>query len=307
MARTRSRQAAMRLVATFIAVLFTPLSASAIEVFACEPEWGSLVAELAGDKASITVATTAFQDPHRLQAKPSLIAAIRRADMVICTGADLEIGWLPLLLRRAGNARIQAGNAGHFMAADVVRKLEVPKIVDRSQGDIHPQGNPHIHLDPRNIRRIGNALGERLGEIDPENVSYYEARLANFQGRWNEAIDAWEQRATNLAGVRLASNHRSFSYLAAWLDLDIVATLEPKPGIPASGAQLAALLDQLSSNPPAAVIHTPYANEKPSKWLSTRLGIPELELPYTVGGADKVADLFMLFGESISMLEEALQ
>jgi len=294
-------------IAALFPLLLIPLSASAVEIFACEPEWAALVQELAGDKATITVATSAFQDPHRLQAKPSLIAAIRSADMVICTGADLEIGWLPLLLRRAGNPGIQPGNPGNFMAADYVRKLEIPKLVDRSQGDIHPQGNPHIHLDPRNIRRISIALARRLIDLDPANAAYYETRQADFQSRWNEAIDAWEQRAEALAGLRLVSNHRSFSYFAAWLDIDIVATLEPKPGIPASGAQLAALLEQLSPNPPVAVIRTPYANEKPSRWLSARLEIPELTLPYTVNGANNVTDLYALFDESITMLQELLQ
>jgi len=297
----------MKLIATLMLALLAPFSANALEVFACEPEWGSLITELAGGKAAVTVATTAFQDPHRLQAKPSLIAAIRRADMVVCTGADLEIGWLPLLLRRAGNPKIQAGNPGFFMASDFVRKLEVPKVVDRSQGDIHPQGNPHIHLDPRNIRRISIALGQRFAEIDPANAAHYELRLADFRGRWNVAIDAWEERSTGLAGLRLASNHRSFSYFAAWLDLDIVATLEPKPGIPASGAQLAVLLKRLAPNPPAAVIRTQYENEKPSRWLSTRLEIPELKLPYTIGGDDNVIDLFSLFDESIAMLEDLVQ
>ena len=294
----------MRNIAGFFLLLVAPSPAAAIEVFACEPEWGSLVAEIAGDKATVTVATTAFQDPHRLQAKPSLIAAIRRADLVICTGADLEIGWLPLLLRRAGSPGVQVGKPGNFMAADYVRKLEVPKLVDRSQGDIHPQGNPHVHLDPRNIRRVGVGLAKRLGEIDPGNVAHYEARSRGFEDSWNRATMDWERRASNLAGLRLASNHRSFSYLAAWLELDIVATLEPKPGIPASGAQLAALLEQLSPNPPAAVLRTPYANERPSKWLSMQLEIPEVELPYTVGGVDDVTNLFELFDASIAMLQE---
>jgi len=297
----------MKKIAVSLLLFFAPLSADAIEVFACEPEWASLVAEIAGDKATVTVATTAFQDPHRLQAKPSLISAIRRADMVICTGADLEIGWLPLLLRRAGNPGIQVGKPGNFMAADYVRKLELPKIVDRSQGDIHPQGNPHVHLDPRNIRRIGAGLAKRLGEIDPGNVAHYEARSRVFEGDWNRATMEWERRAASLAGLRLVSNHRSFSYLAAWLDLDIVATLEPKPGIPASGAQLAALLEQLSPKPPVAVIRTPYANERPSKWLSARLEIPEIELPYTVGGADNVTNLYELYDRSIAMLQELVQ
>jgi zinc/manganese transport system substrate-binding protein len=286
-----------------ILAMLAPWSAAAIEVFSCEPEWASLAEELAGDLADITVATTAFQDPHRLQAKPSLIAAIRRADLVICTGAVLEIGWLPLLLRRAGNSRIQAGNPGYFMAADFVRKLETPKIIDRSQGDIHPQGNPHIHLDPRNIRRVAKALAQRLAEVDPPNADKYEARLDDFQRRWAASIEDWEARKTGFAGLRLASHHRSFSYLAAWLDLNIVATLESKPGIPPSGAQLAALLEQLSPQPPVAVIRTPYENEKPSSWLSHRLGTPALILPYTIGGGPEVTNLFTLFEETLRALE----
>lgn len=291
----------------FIAVvicLAATSTASALNVFVCEPEWGSLVQELAGDKAETTVATTAFQDPHRLQARPSLIAAMRRTDLVVCTGADLEIGWLPLLLRRAGNPDIQPGNPGYFLAADYVRRIEIPVSIDRAQGDVHPQGNPHIHLHPRNVARVAEALAERLGKIDPANHAFYESRLHDFQHRWGEARDQWEDRAAQLEGLRLASHHRSFSYLADWLDLDIVATLEPKPGIPPSGAQLAALLEQLSPNPPAGVIRTPYENEKPSQWLSERLQIPEIMLPFTIGGTTDSVDLFSLYDETIRMLEE---
>ena len=294
----------MKLTALVVLVLLMPSSANALEVFACEPEWGSLIEELAGDTAAVTVATTAFQDPHRLQAKPSLIAAIRKADLVVCTGADLEIGWLPLLLRRAGNSSIQVGNPGYFMASDYVRKLEIPKIVDRSQGDIHPQGNPHVHLNPHNIRRVADAMVQRLTEIDPVNAADYEARLVDFQDRWADAIARWETSALSLAGLRLASHHRSFSYLANWLDLDIVATLESKPGIPPSGAQLAALLEKLSPNPPVGVVRTPYENEKPSMWLSERLNIPDRKLPYTIAGSEAVIDLFTLFDETLRILAE---
>jgi zinc/manganese transport system substrate-binding protein len=294
-------------ITTIAMLLLSPLSASALDVFACEPEWGALIEELATDDIEITVATTAFQDPHSLQAKPSLIAAMRNADLVVCTGADLEVGWLPLLLRRAGNRQIQVGNPGHFLAAEYVRRLEVPKVIDRSQGDVHPQGNPHIHLHPRNISRVANALAERLVEIDPDNASFYQNRLNDFQVRWSEATEQWETRAQALNGMRLASHHKSFSYLADWLDLDIVATLESKPGIPPSGAQLARLLEQLTPNPPAGVIRTPYENEKPSRWLSDRLGLPEIRLPFSIGGTDDVVDLFSLYDVTLRMLEEHRQ
>jgi len=287
----------MRSMLLSITILLLPAGASALEVFACEPEWASLVSELAGDDVNVTVATTAFHDPHRLQAKPSLIAAIRKADLVVCTGADLEIGWLPLLLRRGGNPEI-------FMASDFVRKLEVPQVISRSQGDIHPQGNPHVHLDPRNIRRVAAALAEQLAEMDAKNAVAYNTRLADFQERWSDALATWDQRAMSLAGLEIASHHRSFSYLANWLGLDIVATIESKPGIPPSGAQLASLLESLNDNPPVVVIRTPYENEKPSLWLSERLSLPAIQLPYTISGNAAVTDLFTLFEETLRILEE---
>lgn len=287
-----------------LVLIVAPLPAKALQVFVCEPEWGSLIREIAGSDNEITVATTAFQDPHILQAKPSLIAAVRSADLVFCTGADLEIGWLPLLLRRAGNPAVQPGNPGYFLAADFVRRLEVPKVIDRSQGDVHPQGNPHIHLHPRNVARVADALATRLAEIDPPQASSYQAKLADFQQRWDNATVGWEERGLALQGMRLASHHKSFSYLADWLKLDIVATLESKPGIPPSGAQLATLLEQLTPNPPVGVIRTPYENEKPSRWLSDRLGIAEIKLPFTIGGTETAVDLFSLYDESIRMLEE---
>ena len=280
-----------------------PVVSHALEVFVCEPEWGALVTELAGDGVTVTVATTAFQDPHRLQARPSLIAGARNADLLVCTGAELEVGWLPLLLRRAGNPDIQPGKPGYFLAADYVRKLEVPARVDRSEGDVHPQGNPHIHLNPHNITRVAKKLTARLVVVDRDNTQRYEARLDGFLSRWEAGIDAWETRGAALAGLRLVAHHRSFSYLADWLALDIVATLETKPGIPPSGSHLAALLEQLADVPPAAVVRTPYENEKPVGWLSQRLSVPAVSLPYTVGSTEVVVDLFTLFEETLMRLE----
>jgi len=290
------------LVAVFV-LSFLSVQVDALEVFACEPEWGALVTELAGEHAAITVALTAFQDPHRLQARPSLIASVRRAALVVCSGAELEIGWLPLLLRRSGNPGIRPGTPGYFLAADYVRKLEVPARLDRSQGDIHPQGNPHVHLNPHNITRIAQRLAERLAELDPTNATVYETRFDRFIERWHAAIDGWETRAQHLQGLEIVPHHRSFSYLADWLELDVVATVEAKPGIPPSGAHLASLLEKLSDRPPAAVVRTPYANEKPTTWLAERLGVPQLVLPYTVGGHEDATNLFSLFDTTLALLE----
>jgi zinc/manganese transport system substrate-binding protein len=278
--------------------------AFALEVFACEPEWAALVKELAGDDTVITTATTAFQDPHYVQAKPSLIASTRSADLVVCSGADLEVGWLPLLLRRSGNAKVQPGNPGYFLAADHVRRLEVPEAVDRSMGDVHPQGNPHVHLSPRNITRIAQALTDTLTAIDPANAGRYRDASADFTARWDAARERWEADAAKLAGLRIVTHHTSFSYLADWLDLDVVATMEPKPGVPPSGAQLARLLDQLEPAPPVAIVRAPFENERPSQWLSERLHVPVVVLPYTVDGDDAATDLFSLFDDTLQQLAE---
>ena len=272
-----------------VIALAAPFTANALEILACEPEWGTLAEEIAGDAGAVVVATTAFQDPHSLQAKPSLIAAARNADLLVCAGADLEIGWLPLLLRRS------------------VRRLEIPRVVDRSRGDVHPQGNPHMHLGPRNIVRVAEALTNRLVDLDAANATVYRANLDDFLARWEAAVVAWEERAAPLAGMQLVSHHRSFSYLADWLDLDIVATLEPKPGIPPSGSQLARLLEQLTPQAPVAIIRAPFENEKPARWLSQRLGVPEILLPYTVGGSEQATDLFSLYEHTIEMLLEYMQ
>lgn len=276
-------------------------AAQALNIFACEPEWAALVKELAGDAATTYVATTASQDPHYIQARPSLIAEIRKTDLLVCSGADLEAGWLPLLLRRSGNSAIQAGQPGHFMAAEHVRRLEVPTQLDRSQGDVHPQGNPHVHLDPHNLRRIARALAGVLGQVDPARAADYQERLATFEDRWREATRRWEEQAAGLRGMNVISHHRSFSYLANWLGLNIVANIEPKPGIPPSSAHLARLLAQFESSKPAAILRTPYSEEKPSRWLSERLDVPDLALPYTVNGAE-TPDLFALFDQTVQQL-----
>ena len=171
-----------RIIFTFVTVLVIAYSnnALALRIFACEPEWASLSQELVGELGQIKSALTVLQDPHRLQAKPSLIATIRKVDLLVCSGADLEIGWLPLLLRRSGNRQIQAGQQGHFEASSFIRRLEVPQQLDRALGDLHPQGNPHVHLDPRNIRIIAKALTLRLIALDPDNAQEYQSLQEDF-------------------------------------------------------------------------------------------------------------------------------
>ena len=275
---------------------------AALNVFACEPEWGALAQELGGDKVSVVSATTAKQDPHRIEARPSLIARIRSADLVICSGSELEVGWLPLLLTQSGNDRIQPGSPGFIEASQYVVKLEVPKVVDRSLGDIHPAGNPHIHLDPRNIAKVGTVVTERLSEIDHANADFYRARSESFGKRWQEAIQRWQQRAAPLKGVAIVVYHKDMSYFINWAGMREAGSLEPKPGIPPTPTHLAELVERMKRAPAKVVVYSAYSDPRAAEFLSQRANIPNVMLPFTVGGTPKAKDLFGLFDDTIDRL-----
>jgi zinc/manganese transport system substrate-binding protein len=296
----------MKSTLTFIsaacAILATMPAVAALNVFACEPEWGALAQELGGDKVSVYSATTALQDPHRIEARPSLIARVRTADLVVCTGNDLEVGWLPLLLSQAGNAKVRPGKPGFLEASQLVVRIEVPKVVDRSLGDIHPGGNPHIHMDPRNIARVAEALSGRLTQIDTANADTYRARAASFQERWRTAVQRWEQQAAQLRGMPIVVYHKDMSYLINWLGLREAGALEPKPGIPPSPSQLAELVQRLEREPARAVVYSAYNDPRAAQFLSERARIPAVMLPFTVGGSDKAKDLFGLFDDTLARL-----
>ncbi|MBI3371546.1 MAG: zinc ABC transporter substrate-binding protein [Betaproteobacteria bacterium] len=282
-------------------------AAAALNVFACEPEWGSLARELAGDKAVVFAATTALQDPHRIEARPSLIARMRSADLVVCSGADLEVGWLPLLLRQSGNAKVQPGSPGYFEASQFVARLEIPKIFDRALGDIHPGGNPHIHLNPRNIAKVAEVIAERMTQLDPANATDYKARAAAFQQRWQAALQRWEQQAARLKGATLVVYHKDMSYFIHWLGMREAGSLEPKPGIPPTPAHLAELLERMKREPAKVIVYSAYSSPKAAEFLSERAGIPMVMLPFTVGGSDAAKDLFGLFDDSIKRLLAAVK
>lgn len=287
-----------------LALLALPAEA-ALNVLACEPEWGALVTELAGDKARVSVATTARQDPHRIEARPSLIARAGNADLLVCAGAELEAGWLPLLQRESGNGRIQAGRPGYFEAARHGRVLERTAVADRALGDLHLEGNPHLHLDPRNLVRVSEPLAQRLAELDPANAAHYRERQRDFAARMGSAIARWEERAAPLRGLPVVVQHKSWSYLADWLGLKVVADLEPKPGIDPSAAWLGQLLETLKAQPARLVLRTAYQSPRAAEWIAARAGMRAVELPYTVGGSPAATDLFGLFDDTLARLLEA--
>lgn len=295
---------ALAAICAWTALAATP-AAAALNVLACEPEWASLVRELAGDRAEVSSATTARQDPHRIEARPALLARARSADLLVCTGAELEIGWLPLLQRESGNARIRPGQPGYFEAAAVLPLIEKPASVDRAMGDVHAAGNPHVHLDPRNLLRVAQPLAARLAALDPANAAHYAARHREFAARMDASLARWQGEGAVLRDVRVVVHHKTWSYLAAWLGLKVAADLEPRPGIEPSAVHLAQVLDRLKAEPARMILRSPYQSPRGSRWIAERAGIPDVELPYTVGGSEQAKDLFSLFDDTLAKLRRA--
>jgi len=279
-------------------------STAALSIFTCEPEWAALAREVGGGLVGATSATTAMQDPHHIQARPSLIARMRKADFAICTGAGLETAWLPLLLRRANNPRVQPGQPGYLEAATAVSLLDRPQRLDRAEGDIHAQGNPHIQMNPHNLAAVAKVLAQRLSTIDPDNAPQYQINLDDFLSGWQSAIDRWEQAALPLKGMTVVVQHRSWVYLSQWLGLVRVATIEPKPGVPPGSSDLARLVAQMEQQPADMIVRAAYQDDRGAKWLSERTGIVDVELPFTVGGSEKAQDLFGLFDDTLHRLLE---
>jgi zinc/manganese transport system substrate-binding protein len=297
----------MKLASAFLLMAVTSMAHAALNVFACEPEWGALAKELGGNDVKVYTATTGLQDPHHIQARPSLIAKMRQADLVVCTGAELEIGWLPVLLSESGNDKVQVGQPGYFEAARQIRLMEVPTRLDRSQGDIHAAGNPHIQTDPRNIARIAGPLAKTMAQLDEGNAASYAAREQAFQTRWAQAMKSWQAKAAPLRGVPVAVQHDAFPYMENWLGLKRVAVLEPKPGVDPSVSYLATILERLKSNPAKMVLRAAYQTSRPSEWLAERANIPAVELPFTVGGDAQSTNLYTYFDDTINRLLAGLK
>ena len=292
----------------FTAVLCTSYAARAeLNVFATVPEWGALAQALGGDQVKVFVATVAQQDPHHIQARPSLIARARNAKLLIATGAELEIGWLPIVQRDSGNRAIQSGQPGCFEAAQYVSLMDIPRSVDRSMGDVHAEGNPHIQSDPRNLLPIARALSARMIELDPAQTAHYNNMLNRFVTDWEARLVQWAVLAQPLQGVRVWAQHDGFPYMNAWLGLKQIGTLEPRPGVEPSIAYLTEVLQRQKTEQARMIIVAAYLSDSPAKWLSEKAGIPAVILPFTVGGSTQAKTLAELYDDTINLLLKALK
>lgn len=257
--------------------------AQALTVFACEPEWAALARELA-PHAQVRAATHARQDPHHIEARPSLIAALRQADVAICTGASMEAGWLPVLQQRSGNARVQKGAPGMLFAAEHVTLIDPRPPGTPFEGDVHSEGNPHVHLDPRRLRDVAEVLAARLQAADPSRAGEIRQRWTAWDADWRARIAQWDRKVAPLRGMRVVAQHTTFGYLWRWLGIEQVADLEPRPGMPPTPGHLQRVLELTRAQPPRAVVVAAYQDPRSAQWLVQQLGAGAtvLQLPSTV-------------------------
>lgn len=296
------------LLATMVlASIMLPVARADLNIFATVPEWGALAQELGGDKVKVFVATAAAQDPHHIQARPALISRARNAQLLIATGADIEVGWLPIVQRDSGNPAIQSGQPAYFEASRHVALRDIPKSVDRSMGDVHAEGNPHIQTDPRLLVPVAQALSVRMCELDPANKQHYETLLKAFLDGWQANLKRWATEAAPLRGVKIWAQHDGFPYMNDWLGLIQVGTLEPKPGVEPSIAYLTQVLSRQKTEQARMIVVAAYMNPNPSKWLSEQAGLPIAVLPFTVGGSADAKSLTKLYDDTINRLLQALK
>jgi zinc/manganese transport system substrate-binding protein len=289
----------------FLVVLFCLLSSSAmakLSVVSTLPWIGSVARDIGGDRIDLTILVRANLDPHAVEAKPSMILAVRKADIVMYNGLDLEIGYLPLLIESSRNPRVQPGQPGNFDCSRVVAVIEKPAAVDRSMGDVHPLGNPHYHFSPLNISRIASAMAQRFAQLDPGNSAYYSVRDEAFQKRMKEKEASWKQQP--LTGKRFVAHHRLFEYLSRERGFEIIAYVEPKPGIPPSAAHLERLVTVMSQEPkPSGILTTPIYHQREADVLAQKTGVRKILLPHDVGADKGANDWFAMMDEVIRLLK----
>lgn len=264
---------------TIVGLLAPAVQAANLRVFACESEWAALAMALGGQRVAVTSATAPNQDPHRIEARPGLIAAVRRADLLVCSGAGLEAGWLERLIASAHNPQVTAGSPGQFLASQAVALKEVPSSIDRSAGDVHAEGNPHFASDPRLVLTVATALTQRLTQLDPQGQADYAAHAAAFGKAMQAAMQRWQERAKPLAGRPVIQYHKRYIYLIDWLGMQDAGTLEPKPGVPPGPGDLQAMRALIQTHPTALLLHASFDDPSPLRWLKRQGTVHTVELP----------------------------
>lgn len=274
----------MRIFFSFLVLLFPLQALAGLRVVATVPDLAAIAREVGGDKVTVSALALPTQDPHFVDARPNLALDISRADMLVLVGLDLEIGWLPTLLTGARNAKVQPGGAGYLDTSTFVPLLEVPtQKIDRAMGDIHPGGNPHYLLDPRNAVRVATGIGERMAALDPANAATYKANAASFGKTLDAARAGWETSLAKVRGRDVLTYHKSMVYLSAWLGFQVPLTIEPKPGIPPSPSHVVAVLQTVNQRSIKTILQEEYYPATTAELVASKSGAKLVRL---AGGTD---------------------
>jgi zinc/manganese transport system substrate-binding protein len=284
------------------AISYSKAEEKKINIFTCEPEWAILLQEIVKDKANIDSAIYGNQNPHFIQAKPSLIAKVKNSNMLVCTGAELEIGWLPMLIEKSAYKKSVVYVSNYVKMLDIPSKDEI----DRKNGDVHPFGNPHIHLHPENIKAIASALLEKLKEVDSLNYDFYKKNHDEFIKKWDEKILKLKDKYKVLNGVNIVFHHKDFDYLIAWLKINKVAYLEEKAGVSPSAVYLRSIVDKIKNEKTKLIIRAPYSDKDASLFISNKTGIKNIVVPYSMD-YDGKNTIFDLYDNILNAIEEGLK
>jgi zinc/manganese transport system substrate-binding protein len=286
-------------------MFFPPPAAEArVKVVVTYPYIESLVREIAGGEADVTVLAKASEDPHVVVPRPSFIGKLRQADLFIMNGASLEIGFVPPLLWQANNPKVAPGGRGFVDLSQSVELIAKPAKVDRSEGDVHPEGNPHFVLDWQNVPKLARAVAAALAAADPAKKGDFEANLAGFESKWRERSAGWEKKAAPLGGKTVIQYHRLFNYFFARTRMTVAAEVEPKPGIPPTGRHVEDLIETSRDKHVVAVFADTYHDRKTAEGVAQKLGVPCVTLPHDVGAVEGSGDIFVLFDKLLASVPQ---
>ena len=280
----------------FLLLVLLPLSLFAqLNVAVTYPYIGAIAKEMGGDKIKVTVLAQGDWDPHFIVARPSLIAKLRNADALIINGAQLEIGWVPALINRASNAKVMPNASSFLDLTTAVKTIQVPESVDRSQGDLHPFGNPHFHLDPFNIIVLAQKTAVFLAKLDPQNSESYKENYYAFARSWKKKMLVWDEKMKNSRGLEVIQFHDVFAYFNKRYGIISIGTIEPLPGIPASSRHTIELIKLIKDKKPYAILHDVYHPTKTAQYLHDKTGIKIIVMPHDIGSLDSIKSLEELF------------
>jgi zinc/manganese transport system substrate-binding protein len=279
-----------------------------LNVMASTEDLASIAHEVGGDKIKVEALARGYQDPHFVEAKPSFVLKLNKAQLLIVVGRDLEIGWLPPLITQSRNPRIQPGADGYLDASLSAKILELPTgQITRAMGDVHPLGNPHFWLDPENGKRVAKAVETKLSQLDAANASYYAQRELDFERRLNEAMQRWKAAMAPYKGLKVVTYHRSWPNFADAFGLDVIAYIEPKPGIPPTPQHTLDVIQAMKAQNVKIIMVEPYFDLKTPNSIASSTGGKVLVMPPSVGGVKEAADYFKLFDYDINLLVSTIK